>query len=89
MKKLKFSYFQLTFGQDETYLHPEKTYERLKKFGYDAKGTALISYQFQNLWISWAIKLYTQLYIDYINAHFCEIYFQQIRYNYIVNLISI
>jgi sugar phosphate isomerase/epimerase len=36
MKKLKFSYFQLTFGQEETYLYPEKTYQRLKKFGYDA-----------------------------------------------------
>ena len=36
MKKLKFSYFQLTFGQEETYLYPEKTYERLKNSGYDA-----------------------------------------------------
>jgi sugar phosphate isomerase/epimerase len=36
MKKLRFSYFQLTFGQEEAYLHPEKTYARLKKFGYDA-----------------------------------------------------
>ncbi len=36
MKKLRFSYFQLTFGQDEAYLHPEKTYKRLKKLGYDA-----------------------------------------------------
>ena len=36
MEALKYSYFQLTFGQEETYLHPEKTYERLKKFGYDA-----------------------------------------------------
>jgi D-psicose/D-tagatose/L-ribulose 3-epimerase len=36
MKPLKFSYFQLTFGQEETYLHPEATYERLKRFGYDA-----------------------------------------------------
>ena len=36
MKKLKFSYFQLTFGQDEAYLHPEVTYKRLKNFGYDA-----------------------------------------------------
>lgn len=34
--KLKFSYFQLTFGQREAYLHPEKTYERLKRCGYDA-----------------------------------------------------
>jgi sugar phosphate isomerase/epimerase len=33
---LKFSYFQLTFGQEEAYLHPEKTYQRLKRFGYDA-----------------------------------------------------
>jgi len=24
MKPLRFSYFQLTFGQDETYLHPEQ-----------------------------------------------------------------
>jgi len=36
MEKLKFSYFQLTFGQEEAYHNPEKTYERLKKFGYDA-----------------------------------------------------
>jgi sugar phosphate isomerase/epimerase len=36
MNKLRFSYFQLTFGQEETYLQPEKTYQRLKKFGYDA-----------------------------------------------------
>ncbi len=36
MEKLKFSYFQLTFGQEETYLQPEKTYERLKRYGYDA-----------------------------------------------------
>ena len=36
MDKLKFSYFQLTFGQKETYLHPEITYKRLKDFGYDA-----------------------------------------------------
>ncbi|NJN96243.1 MAG: sugar phosphate isomerase/epimerase [Anaerolineales bacterium] len=36
MNKLKFSYFQLTFGQEEAYLHPEKTYQRLKKYGYDA-----------------------------------------------------
>ena len=36
MNNLKFSYFQLTFGQEETYLYPEKTYARLKKYGYDA-----------------------------------------------------
>jgi len=34
--KLRFSYFQLTFGQDEAYLHPEISYQRLKRFGYDA-----------------------------------------------------
>jgi len=34
--RLKFSYFQLTFGQEEAYLHPEKSYQRLKKYGYDA-----------------------------------------------------
>jgi len=33
---LKYSFFQLTFGQEEAYLHPEKTYERLKRCGYDA-----------------------------------------------------
>ena len=33
---MKYSYFQLTFGQQEAYLHPEKTYKRLQKFGYDA-----------------------------------------------------
>lgn len=36
MNKLKFSYFQLTFGQEETYKKPDITYERLKKYGYDA-----------------------------------------------------
>jgi sugar phosphate isomerase/epimerase len=36
MEKLKFSYFQLTFGQEETYLHPELTYQRLSRLGYDA-----------------------------------------------------
>lgn len=36
MEKLKYSYFQLTFGQEETYLHPESTYQRLIKYGYDA-----------------------------------------------------
>jgi sugar phosphate isomerase/epimerase len=36
MHPLKFSYFQLTFGQEEAFLHQEKTYERLAKFGYDA-----------------------------------------------------
>jgi sugar phosphate isomerase/epimerase len=36
MKPLKFSYFQLTFGQQEAYLNPAQTYERLTKFGYDA-----------------------------------------------------
>jgi len=36
MAKLKYSFFQLTFGQEETYLKPEETYKRLKKFGYDA-----------------------------------------------------
>ena len=34
--KLKYSYFQLTFGQEETYLHPEMSYKRLRKYGYDA-----------------------------------------------------
>ena len=34
--KLKFSYFQLTFGQEEAYLTPEKSYERLTRCGYDA-----------------------------------------------------
>ncbi len=36
MPQFKYSYFQLTFGQEEAYLHPERTYERLSKFGYDA-----------------------------------------------------
>jgi len=36
VNRLKFSYFQLTFGQEEAYLRPEKTYERLRKLGYDA-----------------------------------------------------
>jgi sugar phosphate isomerase/epimerase len=36
MDKLKYSYFQLTFGQEEAYLYPERTYARLKRFGYDA-----------------------------------------------------
>jgi sugar phosphate isomerase/epimerase len=36
MERLHFSYFQLTFGQEEAYLHPEDTYQRLKRLGYDA-----------------------------------------------------
>jgi len=36
VNRLKFSYFQLTFGQEETYLTPEVSYNRLKRFGYDA-----------------------------------------------------
>ncbi|SRR6056297_122169 len=36
MNGLKYSYYQLTFGQDEAYLHPEKSYARLQKSGYDA-----------------------------------------------------
>jgi len=36
VNKLKFSYFQLTFGQEEAYLHPERTYQRLSDCGYDA-----------------------------------------------------
>jgi sugar phosphate isomerase/epimerase len=33
---MKYSYFQLTFGQEEAYLRPEQTYERLSRYGYDA-----------------------------------------------------
>ena len=33
---MKYSYFQLTFGQDEAYLDPEKSYDRLIRYGYDA-----------------------------------------------------
>lgn len=36
MPALKFSYFQLTFGQEEAYRHPERTYQRLSRLGYDA-----------------------------------------------------
>jgi sugar phosphate isomerase/epimerase len=36
MGGFKYSYFQLTFGQEEAYLHPERSYERLKRLGYDA-----------------------------------------------------
>jgi len=36
MKPLKYSYFQLTFGEEEAYHHPERTYQRLKRCGYDA-----------------------------------------------------
>lgn len=36
MVAFKYSYFQLTFGQEETYQNPEISYHRLKKFGYDA-----------------------------------------------------
>jgi sugar phosphate isomerase/epimerase len=36
MEKLKFSFFQFTFGPDESFLHPEATYQRLNRFGYDA-----------------------------------------------------
>jgi len=36
MNKFKYSYFQLTFGQDEAYRHPERSYDRLTRCGYDA-----------------------------------------------------
>lgn len=36
MNRLRYSYFQLTFGQEEAYHAPHKTYERLARFGYDA-----------------------------------------------------
>ena len=36
MHRLQFSYFQLTFGEDEAFHHPARTYQRLKKLGYDA-----------------------------------------------------
>lgn len=36
MRPFKYSYFQLTFGQEEAYLRPERTYQRLQRFGYDA-----------------------------------------------------
>lgn len=36
MQPFKYSYFQLTFGQEEAYLRPEQTYQRLQRFGYDA-----------------------------------------------------
>jgi sugar phosphate isomerase/epimerase len=32
----KYSYFQLTFGQDEAYHQPHLTYQRLQRYGYDA-----------------------------------------------------
>lgn len=35
-RPLKYSFFQLTFGQEEAFLHPERTYKRLKSLGYDA-----------------------------------------------------
>ncbi len=36
MTPFKYSYFQLTFGQEEAYRHPEQSYARLKRYGYDA-----------------------------------------------------
>ncbi len=36
MAQFRYSYFQLTFGQEETYLYPERTYARLARCGYDA-----------------------------------------------------
>ena len=36
MAHFRYSYFQLTFGQDEAYLHPERSYARLQRCGYDA-----------------------------------------------------
>lgn len=35
-RPFKYSYFQLTFGQEEAYRKPHLTYERLQKCGYDA-----------------------------------------------------
>jgi len=36
LENLKYSFFQLTFGEEEAFLQPEKTYQRLSKYGYDA-----------------------------------------------------
>jgi len=36
MQQFRYSYFQLTFGQEECYLHPERSYARLARYGYDA-----------------------------------------------------
>lgn len=36
MENFKYSYFQLTFGEDEAFFRPEESYKRLKRFGYDA-----------------------------------------------------
>ena len=33
---MRYSYFLLTFGQEEACLKPEQTCERLKRYGYDA-----------------------------------------------------
>jgi len=35
VEPLRSSHFQLTFGQEETYLNPEVTYERPKRLGYE------------------------------------------------------
>lgn len=36
MGRMKYSYFLLTFGQEEAYLRPEAAYDRLRRNGYDA-----------------------------------------------------
>lgn len=36
MSSIKYSFFQLVFGVEETYKRPEESYKRLSRYGYDA-----------------------------------------------------
>ena len=36
MIEFKYSYFQLTFGQEAAYLYPQRTDARLERYGHDA-----------------------------------------------------
>ena len=73
---LKFSYFQLTFGQEEAYLNPGKSYERLKKFGYDAieicppKGRYGLGVSMEN-YLATHLKLKEEFGLEVSNVNEC------------------
>ena len=76
IEQFKYSYFQLTFGQDEAFLHPEITYRRLKKFGYDAieicppKGRYGLGVSMEN-YLQTHLKLKDDFGLDVSNVNEC------------------
>ena len=45
MNALKFSYFQLTFGQEKAYLDPEKSYERFRDSNSPIPGCGTVDFR--------------------------------------------